>query len=197
MLSEKMGIMHISSGDIFRENLKSETELGLLTTEYMNRGELVPDDITIPMVHDRLSKPDCKKGAVLDGFPRTPAQAEALGQILEKLGGALMSAPYIEVPAEVLIDRLGGRWTCRACGTIYHEKHNTPNVNGCCDFDGTELYQREDDKPETVERRICVYLEQTSLLIEYYREQGLLYEVDGTKTIEEVAGQLEEIKKKR
>lgn len=190
VLAEKTGLAHISSGDIFRENLKNQTDLGKLAQGYMNRGELVPDDVTIAMIRERLSRPDCAKGAILDGFPRTPAQAEALSAMLEELDGKVVSVPYISVPAEVLIERLSGRWTCRTCGKVYHSVYNPPVKAGICDDDGGELYQREDDQPATVEKRIKVYLEQTSPLIEHYRQAGLLVEIDGTLPIEEVTRQL-------
>ncbi|GAP10355.1 adenylate kinase [Bellilinea caldifistulae] len=190
VLAEKTGLAHISSGDIFRENLKNQTELGKLAQGYMNRGELVPDDVTIAMIRERLSRPDCKNGAILDGFPRTPAQAEALSAMLKELDGKVVSVPYISVPAEVLIERLSGRWTCRTCGKVYHSVYNPPKKAGVCDDDGGELYQREDDQPATVEKRIKVYLEQTSPLIEHYRQAGLLVEIDGTQPIEEVTRQL-------
>ena len=125
-----MNLAHISSGDLFRENLKNQTELGKLAQGYMNRGELVPDDVTIAMIRDRLSRPDCKEGALLDGFPRTPAQADALAEMLATLGQKVHSVPYISVPAEVLIERLGGRWTCPTCGHVYHEKYNPPKTAG-------------------------------------------------------------------
>lgn len=189
-IAEAYGLAHISSGDLFRENLKAQTELGKLAQGYINRGELVPDDVTIAMVRDRLSRPDCEKGALLDGFPRTPAQAQALGEMLAKSGGQVSCVPYISVPAPMLIERLGGRWTCRAQGHVYHEKFNPPQKDGICDLDGSELYQRDDDKPATVENRIRVYMEQTAPLIEYYREQGKLVEVDGSQPIETVTSQL-------
>jgi adenylate kinase len=187
VISNEMNLAHISSGDLFRENLKNQTELGKLAQGYMNRGELVPDDVTIAMVKDRLSRPDCQAGALLDGFPRTPAQAEALGVMLAGLGGEVSSVPYIYVPAEILIERLGGRWTCPTCGYVYHEKYNPPQTAGKCDKDGADLIQRDDDKAATVERRIKVYTEQTSPLIEYYRQKGLLAEVDGTQSIDQVS----------
>lgn len=190
VIAETLHLLHISSGDIFRENLKKQTELGSKAQGYMNRGELVPDDLTIAMIRERLSRPDCAGGAVLDGFPRTPAQAEALGRMLAELGGKVEVVPYIAVPAQVLIERLTGRWTCRAAGHIFHEKYNPPKEAGKCDLDGSELYQREDDKSETVIRRIQVYSEQTSPLIEFYRNLGLLAEVDGTQDIQAVSRQL-------
>ena len=189
-ISETLRLPHISSGDIFRENLKKETELGKLAAGFMNKGELVPDDVTIAMIRERLSRPDCQAGALLDGFPRTPAQAVALSKMLEDLGGQVTAVPYISVPEPVLIERLTGRWTCRQAGHIFHEKYNPPQKPGLCDFDGSELYQREDDKAETVTRRIRVYLEQTKPLIDYYQQLGLLIEVDGTLPIEQVTANL-------
>ncbi len=185
LISEKMGLVHVSSGDIFRENLKNDTPLGLEAKGYMERGELVPDDLTIAMVKDRLAKPDCQKGALLDGFPRTPAQAAALAATLKEWDKAVDLVPYISVPELELIERLSGRWTSQT-GRVYHVKYNPPKVAGRCDVDGSPLYQREDDKPETVKNRIKVYLQQTTPLIDYYKEQGLLVEIDGTKSIEEV-----------
>jgi adenylate kinase len=190
IISERLRLVHISSGDIFRENLKNQTELGKLAQTYMNRGELVPDDVTIKMIQERLSRPDCKGGALLDGFPRTPAQADALAAMLAGFKGQVNAVPYIYVPEDVLIERLTGRWTCRAEGHIFHEKYNPPKVPGRCDHDGSELYQREDDKVETVTRRIRVYLEQTQPLIDYYRQRNLLIEVDGKQPIEKVTAEL-------
>jgi adenylate kinase len=187
LITDKLGLVHVSSGDLFRENRKLKTELGQLAQSYMDRGELVPDDVTIAMVKERLSRPDCAKGALLDGFPRTPAQADALAVMLGALGGRVNCVPYISVPSEVLIERLSGRWTCRAEGHVYHAKYNPPKVDGKCDLDGSELYQREDDKAETVQNRIRVYFAQTSPLIEYYRQRGLLAEIDGTRSIDLVA----------
>lgn len=190
LISEKLGLPHISSGDIFRENLKNQTDLGKLSKAYMDRGELVPDDLTIQMIRDRLSRPDCVSGALLDGFPRTVAQAEALTQMLAEFTGRVNAVPYINVAEEVLVERLTGRWTCRAEGHVFHEKFSHPKVAGVCDFDGSELYQRPDDNVETVTRRIRVYLDQTMPLIAYYRQGGVLLEVDGTKTINQVGADL-------
>ncbi|MBP9040342.1 MAG: adenylate kinase [Anaerolineaceae bacterium] len=186
IIAEKYQLVHVSSGDLFRENLKNQTELGKHAQTFMSRGELVPDDVTIAMVRERLARPDCRNGALLDGFPRTPAQASALAEMLKEFNGAVNVVPYISVPAEILIERLSGRWTCRSNGHVFHEKFNPPAIAGICDLDGSELYQRDDDKAETVKNRIKVYQEQTSPLIEYYRKNGLLVEIDGTKPIEEV-----------
>ncbi|OGO64231.1 MAG: adenylate kinase [Chloroflexi bacterium RBG_19FT_COMBO_55_16] len=190
IVSDKLGLPHISSGDIFRENFKNKTELGKLADGYIKRGELVPDEITIAMIQERLSRPDCEPGALLDGFPRTPAQAEALEGFLVSLGGRIVAVLYIKVPDNLLIDRLAGRWTCRAKGHIFHEKNNPPKNPGRCDIDGSELYQRDDDKAETVARRIRVYFEQTQELIDHYKQRGLLVEVDGSLPIEEVTAGL-------
>lgn len=190
IIAEKYDLVHVSSGDLFRENLKQQTDLGKLAQTFMGRGELVPDDVTIAMVRERLGRPDCKNGALLDGFPRTPAQADALAEMLKDFNSTVNIVPYISVPAEILIERLSGRWTCRLNGHVFHEKFNPPSVSGICDLDGSELYQRDDDKAETVKNRIKVYTEQTSPLIDYYRKNGLLVEVDGTKPIEEVAKEL-------
>ena len=186
ILAERTHLPHISSGDIFRENLKNQTELGKLAQEYMNKGELVPDDVTIAMIRERLSRPDCARGALLDGFPRTPAQAEALDAMLAEMGGKVGVVPFIEVPEEELVERLSGRLICRANGHIFHKKYNPPKVDGVCDYDGSELYQREDDKPEVVRHRIRVYLDQTMPLVAYYEQKGLLAHIDGTLPIEEV-----------
>jgi len=190
IIAETTGLPHISSGDLFRENNKNATELGRLALSYMNRGELVPDDVTIGMIRDRLSRPDCKDGALLDGFPRTTVQAEALGKLLAEFGGQVSIVPYITSSAAILVERLSGRWTCKAQGHIFHEKYNPPKKPGVCDLDGSELYQREDDKAETVTRRIQVYFAQTAPLIAYYREQGLLAEIDGSRPIEKVSADL-------
>lgn len=187
ILSERTGLVHISSGDLFRENIKNQTELGKLAQTFISKGELVPDDVTIAMIRERLSRPDFGIGAILDGFPRTPAQADALEAMLEEFKGQVDAVPFINSAANVLVERLSDRWTCRASGHIFNQKSNPPKKLGICDFDGSELYQREDDKAETVKYRIQVYLEQTSPLIAYYRERGKLIEVDGMQSIDQVA----------
>lgn len=187
ILAERTGLAHISSGDLFRENIKNQTELGMLAQSYMNKGELVPDDVTIGMIRERLNRLDCGAGAILDGFPRTPAQADALEAMLEEFKGHVDAVPFISAEEDVLVERLSSRWTCRANGHIFNQKFNPPRVSGICDFDGSELYQRDDDKAETVKRRIHVYLEQTSPLIAYYREHGKLIEIDGMQSIEQVS----------
>lgn len=189
-LARNLDIPQVSTGDLFRENLKKETDLGLLAKQYMDRGELVPDEVTVGMVRERLSRPDARSGAILDGFPRTIAQADALGELLEDLDSALGDVFYIKVPDEVLLKRLSGRWTCRSCGAMYHEIFHPPQEAGVCDKCGGELYQRPDDTPETQRHRIEVYFEQTAPLIDYYRDKGLLVEVDGRQGIEEIQASL-------
>jgi adenylate kinase len=190
LISAEMNLPHISSGDIFRENLKKETELGKMAGEYIKKGELVPDDVTIAMIQDRLSRQDCESGALLDGFPRTPAQAKALDTMLDSMDAKVVAVPYIKVDEEELIARLTGRWTCPVCDRVYHEKFNPPKEQGICDDDGSELYQRDDDKVETVTNRILVYLDQTQPLINYYQEKGILLEIDGGQSIETVSNDL-------
>jgi len=185
-VAKALSIPHISSGDIFRENIKNQTELGVKANQFIAKGELVPDDLTIEMINDRLSRTDCRPGALLDGFPRTPVQAEALAKILEDFHGKVDAVPYINVPEKVLVERLTGRWTCRSQGHVFHEKFNPPKQAGRCDLDGSELYQREDDKVETVTRRIKVYLEQTMPLIDYYKQKGVLIDIDGSLAIDQV-----------
>jgi len=186
-LQEELKLPHVASGDLFRENLKNETELGLLAKKYMDKGDLVPDDVTIAMVRDRLQRPDCDQGAILDGFPRTQPQAESLDTMLADMGRQLGGVLYIAVPDEELVHRLSGRWICRQCQTPYHTMFNPPAKEGVCDACGGELYQRDDDKPETVRARLKVYNQQTSPLIDYYRQAGLLVEVDGAGDIETVS----------
>lgn len=186
ILAEQTGLAHISSGDLFRENLKNQTELGVLAQSYMNKGELVPDDVTIAMIRERLARPDCKAGAILDGFPRTTIQADALDKMLADFDGKVDKVPYVTAQERVLVERLSGRWTCRTNGHVFHDKNNPPKQAAVCDFDGSELYQRDDDKSETIVRRIQVYLEQTAPLITYYRQRGNLVEINGAQNIREV-----------
>jgi adenylate kinase len=190
LLSRDIGLPHVSSGDLFRENIRSRTPLGRRAQEYMDKGELVPDDLTIAMVEHRLGQDDCKAGAILDGFPRTPEQAEALSAMLGKFSGDVDLVPFITASPEVLTKRIAGRWTCRAHGHVYHQEYNPPKAAGVCDVDGSELYQRPDDTAETVGRRIQVYLEQTAPLIEYYRARHKLVEINGDQYIEHVTAAL-------
>lgn len=190
VLSETRKLVHVSSGDLFRENLKNQTELGKLAKSFMDKGELVPDDVTISMIRDRISRPDCEAGAILDGFPRTPTQADALEKMLAEFKSAVDVVPYITAAEPILIERASGRWTCRAQGHIYHQAFSPSKQPGVCDLDGSELYQRDDDKVETVAKRIRVYLEQTMPLVEYYRKAGKLVEIDGTYPVEQVTKEL-------
>ena len=190
VLAELTGLVHVSSGDLFRDHLKRETQLGKLARSYMDKGELVPDDVTIAMIKDRLASPDCKAGAILDGFPRTPVQAEALHNMLADFDGDVDIVPFISAQPSVLVERLKGRWMCRAQGHIYNENSNPPKVAGRCDVDGSELYQRDDDQAEVVKHRISVYLEQTAPLVDYYRGEQRLVEIDGAQPIEQVTDRL-------
>lgn len=185
-LAERLGIPQVATGDLFRDHLKNDTELGRLAKKYMDAGELVPDEVTVAMVKERLARPDCKNGALLDGFPRTISQAEALDELLGEMGQEITIVPYIHVDPDVLLKRLSGRWTCKANGHVFHEVFNPPKVQGVCDFDGSPLYQREDDTVETQRRRIKVYFEQTEPLLAYYRSRDLLVEIDGEQSIEKV-----------
>lgn len=182
----KYSIPHISTGDIFRANIKNGTELGKQVEAYMKKGLLVPDELVVSIVKDRLTKEDCKEGFLLDGFPRTVNQAEALDKELKDMNLKLDRVINIEVGKEILIERAIGRRICKNCGATYHVKFSPPKVENTCDKCGGELYQRDDDKAETVEKRIEVYQEQTKPLIDYYKEKDLLLNIDGTKSIEEI-----------
>lgn len=178
----------VSSGDLFRAHLGQGTPLGVRAKAYMDRGELVPDDVTIGMVAERIAQADCAGGVIFDGFPRTVPQAEALGRLLAEMGRGVDIVLYVKVAPDVLLLRLAGRWTCRACGRVYHRLFSPEKVQGVCDACGGELYQRADDTPETQKRRIDVYLEQTAPLEAYYRQKGLLVEVNGEQEIGAVQG---------
>ncbi len=190
ILVEKYGIPQISTGDMLREHVAKGTELGKKAKEYMDKGQLVPDEIILGMVKERLSQPDAQKGFILDGFPRTVAQAEALDKMLEEMGKKLEFALALIVPDDELVMRITGRRTCKNCGAMYHIKFKPPKEDNKCDKCGGELYQRPDDNEETVRNRLKVYHEMTEPLIEYYRKKGILYEIDGTKSIEEITQQI-------
>lgn len=190
ILRERLGLAHIASGDLFRENLAKETPLGKLAKSYMDKGELVPDDVTIQMVMERIARPDCARGVVFDGFPRTVAQAKALDDTLAKEGKKINAALCVDVADEELVRRLSARWICPNDGAVYNILTNPPRTTGRCDKDNAELYQRNDDKPETVRRRLEVYHTQTAPLIDYYKQKGLLKEVDGAQSIEKVQADL-------
>ncbi|WMM25590.1 adenylate kinase [Tissierella sp. MB52-C2] len=183
---KKYNIPHISTGDIFRANIKEGTELGMKAKEYMDKGLLVSDELVVSIVKDRLTKEDCEKGFLLDGFPRTINQAETLDKELTKMGIKLDKVVNIDADKEILIERAVGRRICKTCGASYHIRFNPPKVENVCDIDGGELFQRDDDTHETVSTRIEVYLNQTQPLIDYYEEKGLILNVDGTKPINQV-----------
>jgi adenylate kinase len=189
-LCDRLGLTHVSSGDLFREHLKNKTELGRLAQGYIDRGGLVPDDVTTAMIRERLSRPDAAAGALLDGFPRTRPQADALDRMLADLAAKVDAVIVIRVPAPVLIRRLMGRLMCRAAGHIYHQDYNPPRTPGVCDVDGSELYQRSDDDVATVSHRIQVYLGETAPLIAHYRRRGIVVEVNGEQPIEAVTEDL-------
>lgn len=190
LLSEALGVPQVSSGDIFRENLKNQTPLGLLAKQYMDSGALVPDDVTINMVMDRLGRPDCASGVVLDGFPRTLAQADALNVALRAQGLAIGLVPLLEVSDEAVIDRLAGRRVCRECQAMYHVEFTPPAVEGKCDKCGGELYRRADDDPDTVRNRLFVYYKQTAPLIGFYFAHKVLVGLNGDRPIEQVQADL-------
>lgn len=186
MIADKYGVPHISTGDIFRANIKNGTELGMEAKKYMDQGLLVPDELTVCILLDRVAQDDCKNGYVLDGFPRTIPQAEVLDSELTKLGDHIDYAINVDVPDENIVKRMSGRRACLTCGATYHIEHVPPKKEGICDVCGSELVLRDDDKPETVKNRLNVYHEQTQPLIDFYTEKGVLKTVDGTVPMEEV-----------
>ena len=192
-LSEKYGIPHISTGDIFRANIKNNTELGQKAKGYMDAGQLVPDELVVDLVVDRIKEQDCFKGFILDGFPRTIPQAEALTEALAKKGEAIDFAIDVDVPDEKIVTRMAGRRACVKCGMTYHIVYAAPKKEGICDKCGAELILRDDDKPETVQKRLGVYHEQTQPLIDYYTKKGILKEVDGTMDMGDVFKAIVEI----
>lgn len=185
-IAAKYGIPHISTGDIFRANIKGGTELGMKAKTFMDQGMLVPDEITIGMLMDRIHEDDCAKGYVLDGFPRTIPQAESLTNALKSMGEAIDYAVNVDVPDENIVSRMGGRRACVSCGATYHVEFNAPRTEGVCDTCGEKLVLRDDDKPETVQKRLNVYHEQTQPLIDYYTKAGILKTVDGTVDMNDV-----------
>ena len=186
MIADKYGVPHISTGDIFRANIKNGTELGMEAKKYMDQGLLVPDELTVRILLDRVAQDDCKNGYVLDGFPRTIPQAEVLDSELTKLGDHIDYAINVDVPDENIVKRMSGSRACLTCGATYHIEHVPPKKEGICDVCGSELVLRDDDKPETVKNRLNVYHEQTQPLIDFYTEKGVLKTVDGTVPMEEV-----------
>ena len=196
-IANEYHLPHISTGDIFRANLKEETELGKQAKSFMDKGELVPDDITIAMLLDRIHKEDCKNGYILDGFPRTIPQAEALTEALAKEGEKIDLALDVEAPDDLIIKRMGGRRTCPSCNAIYHIETLKPKKEGICDLCGAELMQRKDDNEETVKNRLKIYHEMTEPLISYYKKENVLEEIDGTENLDKVFETVKEIIKKR
>jgi adenylate kinase len=186
MIAEKYGIPHVSTGDIFRANIKNGTDLGKQAKEYMDAGKLVPDELTVKILLDRVAQDDCKNGYVLDGFPRTIPQAEVLEDALNKLGDKIDFAVNVDVPDENIVRRMSGRRACLKCGATYHIEHIPPKQEGICDTCGSELVLRDDDKPETVLNRLKVYHEQTQPLIDFYTERNVLRTVDGTRDMKDV-----------
>ena len=186
MIADKYGVPHISTGDIFRANIKNGTELGMEAKKYMDQGLLVPDELTVRILLNRVAQDDCKNGYVLDGFPRTIPQAEVLDSELTKLGDHIDYAINVDVPDENIVKRMSGRRACLTCGATYHIEHVPPKKEGICDVCGSELVLRDDDKPETVKNRLNVYHEQTQPLIDFYTEKGVLKTVDGTVPMEKV-----------
>ncbi|AVQ97672.1 adenylate kinase [Oceanobacillus sp. M65] len=185
-INEKYNIPHISTGDMFRLAIKEGTDLGKKAKEYMDQGELVPDEVTIGIVKERLSKADCKEGFLLDGFPRTIAQAEALQDLLSDLNQSIDYVLHVDVPKEKLVERLTGRRICPTCGATYHVLYNPPKVEGICDKDGSKLIQREDDQAETVKNRLAVNIKQTQPLLDFYEDKGYLVSVNGDQDIDQV-----------
>ncbi|WP_163655147.1 adenylate kinase [Listeria sp. PSOL-1] len=190
---EKYNIPHISTGDMFRAAMKMNTDLGVEAKSYIDKGNLVPDEVTNGIVRERLAENDAKNGFLLDGFPRTVEQAKALEQILSDLGTELDAVININVDKDILVKRLAGRWICPTCGKTYHEIYNPPKTQGICDEDGSELYQREDDKKETVENRLNVNLKQTEPLLNFYKETGKLHNINGEQEIDDVFCDVEKI----
>lgn len=190
LISDKYQIPHVSTGDIFRANIKAGTELGKKAKEYIDQGALVPDEVTIGIVADRLAEDDCKEGFILDGFPRTIPQAKALDEVLAKIGSGVEKVIDIEVPDEAIVARMSGRRVCPACGASFHITNIPPKVEGICDLCGQELIIRDDDKEETVMSRLNTYHTQTEPLKEFYNEQGKIVEIDGTQSMDEVFAEI-------
>ena len=197
MLSQALGIAHVASGDLFRKAVAEKTELGLKAKVYLDRGELVPDDLTVAMVLNRLEEPDCARGVIFDGFPRTVAQAQFLDKGLQGVGKQIDVAIYLHVPREELLKRLSGRYICKANQHVYNIYTNPPKVPGVCDIDGSELYQRSDDAGEAVQRRLDIFFNKTIRLLDYYSDQHKLEEVDGNQGIDQVHRALLDTVRKR
>lgn len=192
-LAERLGLAHVASGDMFREHQQAGTKLGQMAQSYINRGLLVPDNVTIQMVLERMGRSEATSGVILDGFPRTLAQARALDEALSLQGDTVDVAPSVIVSTEELLRRLAGRWVCRAAGHSFHVVSNLPKVAGVCDLDGSELYQREDDSMEVARKRLQVYFDQTEPVVDYYRGRGVLVEINGEQSIEDVFNELVDV----
>jgi adenylate kinase len=190
LMQQRLNLPHVSSGDLFRENIRNGTPLGKQVKAILDRGDLVPDSITIAMIRERIAKPDCVNGSLLDGFPRTIPQADALDTLFAERGERVDRVVYVKVASEKLVERLAGRWFCPVCQTPYHIVHNPPKVAGRCDREGAELIQRPDDRPATVTNRLKVYFDQTTPLIEHYTRKGVVSEVNGDQDIEKVYAEI-------
>lgn len=195
-LISEYGIPQISTGDMFRAAVKAGTALGREAKSYMDKGALVPDSVTVGIVKERLSEEDCRKGWILDGFPRTTAQAAALDAMLHDMGITLTAVLNISADKDDLVKRISGRYVCRSCGASFHSEFHPPRVKGVCDTCGGELYQRDDDKADTVSQRLAVYETSTKPLIDYYRASGVLYDIDGNQSMEDVYSQIQAVLKK-
>ena len=189
-LAPELGIAHVTTGEIFRENIRNNTELGQKAKPYVESGKLVPDEITIGMLLDRISQPDCESGCFLDGFPRNTDQAVALDEAMAATGKSIDKVVYIKVDEEELVRRLAGRWSCSECGGVYHEQSHPPVKSGVCDNCGSQLHQREDDKPEVVATRLKVNMEQLQPMLDYYEAQGKVGEIDGGRDADAITADL-------
>lgn len=193
LISESYGIPHVSTGDLFRKNIAEKTELGKQLAEYINQGNLVPDDLTLAILKDRLMQDDCKQGFLLDGYPRNIAQAKALDVVFAEMNIPLTNVICLDIPRELVFERLEGRRTCPICNRVYHVKYNPPAIDGICDDDGGKLYQRDDDTAEAINKRLDIYYSETEPIIEYYREQNIVEDIDATLDISEVFAKVQEV----
>lgn len=193
LISESYGIPHVSTGDLFRKNIAEKTELGNKLAEYLNKGELVPNDLTLDILKDRLMENDCKNGFLLDGYPRNEAQAVSLDALFGEMNISLTNVICLDIPRELVFERLEGRRTCPICNRVYHVKYNPPAIAGICDDDGGKLYQRDDDTSEAINKRLDIYYSETEPIIEYYREQSIVNDIDATLDISEVFAKIQEV----
>lgn len=193
LISESYGLPHVSTGDLFRKHISEKTELGNQLASYINKGELVPNDLTLDILKDRVLQNDCKNGFLLDGYPRNLAQAESLDALFADMKIPLTNVISLNIPRELVFERLEGRLTCPVCNRVYHVKHNPPKVAGICDDDGGKLFQREDDKAEAINKRLDIYYAETEPIIEYYRTQNIVNDIDATLDISEVFAKIQEV----